>query len=82
MHEAEQYLRNHRIGHLYVRYRGEKRRLSVSSRGDICMVRKGHENWGNIFSDREGISKIYCPDKEFDLQRKPVEQFRQNQDNS
>jgi hypothetical protein len=34
------------------------------------------------FSDWEGVSEIYCPDKEFDLQRKPVKQFRQNQDNS
>jgi hypothetical protein len=69
MHEAEKYLRENR-GHLYVQYHGEKRRLFKTDSGSIAMITKWMRNRGHIFSDRDGITKIYCPDSETERQRK------------
>jgi hypothetical protein len=70
MHEAEKYLRENNIGHLYVRYRSEKRRLFIARQGDVCMVRKRHGNWGDPFTDWKSITKIYFPESENERNRK------------
>jgi hypothetical protein len=78
MHEAEKYLRE-TSGYLYVRYHGEKRRLFIAREDDICMVRKGEMNWGDSFSDWEGITKIYFPkneNEENEQNLKLVEKYR------
>ena len=59
MHKAEKYLRETKLGYLYVRYHGEKRRLFIARQGDVCMVRKGHRNWGDPFSDWENVTIIF-----------------------
>jgi len=75
MHEAEKYLLEKKPGYLYVSYRGEKRRLFITRNDAICMVRKGHRNWGDLFSDWEGIDKIYFPDSEAERNRKLVTKY-------
>jgi len=76
MHKAEKYLREN-SGHLYVCYKGEKRKLFITGTSIICMIGKGRRNVGYPFSDWDGISKIYFPTSETDLQRKLVEKYRQ-----
>jgi len=76
MHEAEKYLKEN-PGHLYVSYQGKKRRLFISHRGIICMIGKRRRNAGYPFSDWEGITKVYYPAGESDIQRKLVEKYRQ-----
>jgi hypothetical protein len=75
MHEAEKHLREN-SGHLYVCYKGGKRRLFITGTGTICMIGKRRRNVGYPFSDWEGISKLYHPPSENDLQRKLVEKYR------
>jgi hypothetical protein len=75
MHEAEKYLREN-PGHLYVRYRGEKRRLFITRDGVICKICKGRRNAGYPFSDWAGVSKIFYPVPKTDLQKNPVEKYR------
>ena len=76
IHEAAQYLIENKPGQLYVRYRGEKRKMFITQNDTICMVHKGRRNWGNPFSDWEGISKIYFPETEGEKERKMVEKYR------
>ena len=75
MHEAEKYLRENR-GHLYVQYHSEKRRLFLSSCGSICMISKGRRNRGHVFSEWNGVTKIYYPDSVTEKQRKLVEKYK------
>ena len=76
IHEAEQYLKENQPGQLYVRYRGEKRRLFITKEGSICIICKGRKGWGNPFSDWEGITKIYFPKTELEKDRNLVEKYR------
>jgi len=76
MHEAEKYLRENQAGSVFVRYRGNKRRLFITSCGEVCMVRKGDEYRGEPFSDWKGVSKIYIHDSETLIQRKLVRLYR------
>jgi hypothetical protein len=76
IHEAEQYLKDNKPGQLYVRYRGEKRKLFITKDGTICMVSKGRRNRGCPFSDWEGITKSYFPKPEGENDRNLVEKYR------
>jgi hypothetical protein len=76
MHEAEKYLKENNAKFVFIRYRGERRRLFISAHGEVCMVRKGDMNCGDTFSDWEGISKLYVPDTETEIQRKLVRKYR------
>ena len=77
IHEAEQYLRDNRQCQLYVRYKGERRRLFITSDSKICMIAKGRRNRGFMFSDWDGVSKIYYPNTDdTNKQRKLVEKYR------
>lgn len=63
MHIAEQYLRNPDNPHyLYVRYKNKRRRLFVNDKqGDIGITAFGKRKRGHIFSDWDGIEKIFRP---------------------
>jgi len=75
MHEAEKYLKENKPGHLYVRYRGEKRRLFITESNYIGMISKRRRHYGYPFSDWEGIDKVYFPDSETDRNRKVVKKY-------
>lgn len=63
MHIAEQYLRNPDNPHyLYVRYKNKRRRLFVNDKqGDIGIIAFGKRKRGHVFSDWDGIEKIFKP---------------------
>lgn len=66
MHIAEQYLRNpNNPFYLYVQYKGKRRRLFINyKQGDIGIIGIGKRKKGYVFSDWNGIDKIF--DKVFD----------------
>lgn len=64
MHEAEQYLRlPTNPDKLFIQYKGKKRKLFINERdGNIGIVRPKCKNKGYVFTDWNGITKVYLPD--------------------
>ncbi len=78
MHDAEQYLRNPDTPNsLYVRYGGSRRRLFYNpSCGRIGIINKGCRKNGTLFSDWDGITKVFYADATEEEERKRAERER------
>ncbi len=78
MHEAEQYLRNPDTPNsLYVRYGGSRRQLFYNpSCGRIGIIGKGCRKNGTLFSDWDGITKVFYTDATEEEERKRAERER------
>ncbi|WP_288612651.1 hypothetical protein [uncultured Bacteroides sp.] len=82
MHTAEEYLRNpENPNSLYVRYRGKRSRLFINEKyGPIGIVAPGKRKRGYIFSDWDGIDKIFdtpaTPKDEAEINRRLILKYQ------